>query len=230
MAELIPFNEAVWFIILTVYASAVTFATKYSYHWMRSRNVEENVAIYYNRKIIHMLAGGIVVLTVPFVFTTPYIPLLAGIILTILTYIPHKTGKLLYWFQTNDNINDVNFCLMWALTVFILWIVTGSPLIAIIPPAFMAFGDGVTGVARNLVFQKRTKSPIGNVFMIIVCIPLGYYLAGMAVSSIPLWGVIAAVIASFVERYEFGPIDDNILITLSAAIILYIGTFAGPLV
>jgi hypothetical protein len=191
--------------------------------------VEENVAIYYNRKIIHMLAGGVVVLAVPFLFSTPYIPLLAGIILTILTYIPHKTGKILYWFQTKDNINDVNFCLMWALTVFILWIVTGSPWLAIIPPAFMAFGDGVTGVARNLVFRKRTKSPIGNVFMILVCIPLGYYLAMMATPSIPLWGIIAAIVATFVERYEFGFIDDNILITISAATILYIGSIVGPL-
>ena len=31
-----------------------------------------------------------------------------------------------------------------------------------------AFGDGVTGVVRNAVIKKRSKSPIGNVFMFIV--------------------------------------------------------------
>jgi hypothetical protein len=172
-----------------------------------------------------MFAGGVVVLLVPFYFASPVMPLLAGIVLTILTYIPHKTGKILYWFQTEDNLNDVNFCLMWALTVFIIWVIVETPWIAIIPPLFMAFGDGITGVVRNAVFKKRTKNPIGNVFMVLLCIPLGYYFAGMV--GIAIWGVIAAIVASIVERYEFGPIDDNILITVSSTIILLIGFFYG---
>lgn len=218
-------QEVVWFFILSIYAIAVTLGTKFTYELMRKKGIEKNVAVYYNRKIIHMFAGGVVVLLVPFYFNSPVMPLLAGIILTILTYIPHKTGKILYWFQTEDNLNDVNFCLMWALTVFFIWIVVGTPEIAIIPPLFMAFGDGITGIVRNAVFKKRTKNPIGNVFMVMLCIPIGYYFAGMA--GIAIWGVIAAIIASIVERYEFGPIDDNILITVSSTIILLIGFFYG---
>jgi len=218
-------QEIVWFFILSIYAIAVTLGTKFTYELMRKKGIEKNVAVYYNRKIIHMFAGGVVVLLVPFYFNSPVMPLLAGIILTILTYIPHKTGKILYWFQTEDNLNDVNFCLMWALTVFFIWIVVETPEIAIIPPLFMAFGDGITGIVRNAVFKKRTKNPIGNVFMVMLCIPIGYYFAGMA--GIAIWGVIAAIIASIVERYEFGPIDDNILITVSSTIILLIGFFYG---
>ena len=220
-------NELFWFIILSIYATAVTLGTKKTYQLMKNKGIKNNVAVYYNRKLIHMFAGGVVVLIVPFVFSTPWYPLLAGLILTILTYIPHATGNILYWFQTKENLNDVNFCIMWALTVFLLWIILGNPWIAIIPPVFMAFGDGVTGIVRNAVFKKRTKHPIGNVFMVIVCIIFGYVLAGQA--GIPIWGIIAGIVASVVERYEFGPIDDNILITISASIILYIGSYAGPI-
>jgi hypothetical protein len=221
--------EIMWFFILSIYATFVTLGTKFSYELMRKKGFEQNVAVYYNRKIIHMFAGGVVVLFVPYLFNSPWMPLFAGIVLTIFTYIPHKTGKILYWFQTEENLNDVNFCLMWALTVFFIWILVDTPWIAIIPPLFMAFGDGVTGVVRNAVFKKRTKHPIGNVFMVFVCIPLGFYFAGMASPSLTWWGVLAAVVASFVERYEFGPIDDNILITLSSTIILLIGFFSTPI-
>lgn len=221
--ELIPTDEFIWFFLLSGYATAVTLGTKISYDYMRKKGLEHNVAVYYNRKIIHMFAGGVVVILVPFVFSSPWMPLVAGIILTVFTYIPHKTGKILYWFQTKENMYDVNFCLMWALTVFLIWYVVGTPWIAIIPPLFMAFGDGITGIVRNTVFKKRTKHPLGNLFMVLVCIPLGYYFAGIV--GIALWGVLAAIVASIVERYEFGPIDDNILITVSATTVLLIGYY-----
>jgi hypothetical protein len=41
--------------------------------------------------------------------------------------------------------------------------------------------------------------------------------------------VISAVVATIVERYEFGPIDDNVLITVSASAVLLLGTLIGPL-
>jgi len=44
----------------------------------------------------------------------------------------------------------------------------------------------------------------------------------MADGTFQWWGVFAALIATLVERYEFGPIDDNILITLAASGILFI--------
>jgi hypothetical protein len=44
-----------------------------------------------------------------------------------------------------------------------------------------------------------------------------------------VWGLLAATVATFVERYEFGPIDDNILITVSATAVLLLGVQLGPL-
>jgi dolichol kinase len=113
---------------------------------------------------------------------------------------------------------------MWGLSMAILWILFNDPFLAIIPALFMAFGDAVTGLVRNALYKKRSKKPIGNVFMLIVCLVIGYCFTSIAVNPIPLWGVFAAIIASISERFEIGPIDDNILITATAMIILIIGS------
>jgi len=228
MLDLLLQNELFWVVILALYVFFVTFlVTKKLYKWMIKKVYKKEVALYYNRKIIHIFAGGVVVLAVPFVFHSPWYPLLAGVVLSIGTYVAHKSGRLLYWFQKEDDINDVTFCFMWGLAIFVLWMILGNPWVAIIPPAFIAFGDGITGIVRNLAFHERRKHPIGNVYMMGVCIPIGYCFANMV--GIPIWGIIAAVAASFFERYEFGPIDDNILITVSSTIILFVGGIFGPI-
>ena len=217
------FNDLLLSATLIVYALLVAYFTKIAYKWMVNRNIKKKDAIYYNRKLVHIFAGGVIALIVPF-FSSPYYPLFSGIILTLFTYLSHKRGKILYWFQTDDDINDVSFCLMWGITVFVLWIVMGNPWIAIIPITFMAFGDGITGIVRNMIFKKRIKHPIGNIFMLAICAPMGYILAHLSgISGMTAWAVAAAFVGSIVERYEIGPIDDNILITVSSSIVLFIG-------
>ena len=221
--------EIFWVFVLAFYSLFIFFITKKLYDLMIKKNFKHNVAIYYNRKFIHIFAGGVIVLAVPFVFSSPWYPLLSGSVLAIFMLIAHKTGKILYWFQTKDNFNDVSFCFMWGLAIFILWWIFGNPWIAIIPPAFIAFGDGITGIIRNIAFKERKKHIIGNIYMMGVCIPIGYYFALASTPSIPMWGVIAAIVASLFERYEFGIIDDNVLVTLSATVILYVGGVIGPI-
>ncbi len=221
--------ETLWIFVLAAYAFSFVLLSKKIYYYLLKKQFKENVAIYYNRKFIHIFAGGVVVLIVPFVFSNPWFPLFSGIVMAIITYSAHRRGNKFYWFQTEGNINDVSFCLMWGIAIFILWQIFGNPWIAIIPPAFIAFGDGITGIVRNIAFKERRKHPIGNIYMIGVCIPIGYYFANAGYPYIPIWGVIAAVVASFFERYEFGIIDDNILVAGSAIIILYIGGILGPI-
>jgi dolichol kinase len=186
---------------------------------MISKNIKKKDALYYNRKFVHILAGGVVTLFVP-LYSSPYYPLLAGFILTFLTLYSHRKGGKLYWFQSERDLNDVNFCLMWGLSIFFLWIIFDSPWIAIIPAAFMAFGDGITGIIRNWLFKKRFKHPIGNVFMAFVCLPMGFFFGLQA--DIPIGGVIAAIVASISERYEYGLLDDNIIITISSSLVLLV--------
>ena len=50
---------------------------------------------------------------------------------------------------------------MWWMSISLIWWLVGDPWLAIVPSLFMAFGDGITGVVRNAVVQKRSKSPIG---------------------------------------------------------------------
>jgi dolichol kinase len=74
----------------------------------------------------------------------------------------------------------------------------------------MAWGDGVTGVVRNLMYKKRTKAWEGSVAMLLVCIPVGA-LMGLA-------GMLAGVLATLVERVE--GIDDNISVPLVSLVVL----------
>jgi len=221
-------NQILWIFFLGLYTISVFFLTKKIYDYMIKKHFKKSVAVYYNRKLIHILAGGVICLIVPFVFDSPWFPLLAGVFLAFVTFLAHRIGNAFYWFQTEGNINDVSFCLMWGVAIFILWQIFDNPYIAIIPAAFIAFGDGITGIVRNIAFQERKKHPIGNVYMMGVCIPIGYFFANMGNPSIPIWGIIAAVVGSLFERYEFGIIDDNVLVAGSAVIILYIGGILGP--
>jgi len=199
--------------VLTVYVLAIVFGSKPLYDYMISRGAPRNVAVYYIRKVIHVFAGGVVALATPYVFGSPVIPLLMGLAMAVFLVAARKLSPL-YWFQVEENAYEVNFTVAWGASISLLWIATGDPKLAIIPAVFISFGDAVTGVVRNALFKRRTKHWAGNVAMLAVTLPLGYALAGSL-------GVVAAVVASFIERYEFGPIDDNVLITVaSTAIIL----------
>ena len=195
-------DQIVLLIGLIIYGVFIIFGTKWVFEFMMARNVKENVAIYYNRKILHMFCGGLIGIMVPLgQIQDPMYALYIGIAFTIITYIPYYTDQLLYWVQTKDNKNDVNFCFMAGVSVYIIWEVLGDPYLAIMPLLFMA----------------------------IVCIPMGYYLGTLSDPALPIWGIIAAIVATVVERYEFGPIDVNVLITVSATIVLFIGDAIGPL-
>ncbi|MCF1184730.1 hypothetical protein L0E83_14975 [Marichromatium gracile] len=223
-------TQLLWACALGLYILAVLIATRLPYAWMVARGMEPIRAVYYTRKIVHMLAGGVGSLMVPLVFTDPWFPLVSGLLLTLAVFVAHVSGWRLYWFQITENRNDVKFALMWSLSVSLLWWLLDNPWLAILPSLYMAFGDGVTGVVRNALIRRRSKSPVGNIAMLAVSAPMGWYIGALATPAIPVWGLISAVVATVVERYEFGPIDDNVLITVAASAVLLIGTAVGPLI
>ena len=193
----------------------VRVLTKMTYNLMMKHKLKENVAIYYNRKIIHILAGGVVSIIVPFVFKTPILPFALAMVFAFLTYLPHKMNKIMYWFQTNDNIYEVHFCIMWGIIIALGWLLTnGNYWIGILPLLFMSVGDAVTGIVRNALFKRRTKSWWGNLAMALFSIPVGAIL-GIA-------GMLAGAIASVIEHFELNPIDDNITVPLSSFLILLV--------
>lgn len=218
-----------WAAVLGIYVLSVLFLARLPFDAMVARGMEPIRAVYYNRKIVHMAGAGVASLMVPLVFTDIWYPLIAGILFSGFTWVTHALNMRMYWFQVEENRNDFKFAISWVASVTFLWWLFDDAWLAILPALFMAFGDGVTGIARNYFVRHRSKSPIGSFFMILVCAPMGWVIGGLAATAIPVWGLIAGVIATVVERYEFGPVDDNILITVAATATLLIGTNVGPL-
>ena len=120
------------------------------------------VAVYYNRKVAHMVAGGVPLIMSPLVFSDPIYPLFGGILGSIGLAATHLMDKRLWWMQTEQNMNDATFAFMLGVSVYALWHYLDDPWLAILPALFMAYGDGVTGIIRNKMFAKRTKSAWGN--------------------------------------------------------------------
>ena len=223
-------SQLLWCAGLGAWAFAVVMAIKPFHAYLMSRGCEDMVAVYYNRKVAHMVAGGIPLIMCPIVFTDPIYPLLGGVLGSIGLAATHITNRRLWWMQTEQNMNDATFAFMLGISVYVLWHYLDDAWLAILPALFMAYGDGVTGIIRNKLFAKRTKSAWGNLGMAILCIPLGFFIGKYADPSIPIWGAISAAVASFVERYEFGPIDDNVLIVIASSAIIAIGVHLGPLI
>lgn len=172
-------------------------------------------AVYFARKVIHFLAGGLTAALVPFVFSSPLLPVALAGFFALATYIPHKTGRLMYWFQDPDNIYEVDFCVMWGALIGGAWWFLGDVWLGVAPVLFMAWGDGITGIVRNYFYSKRVKAAVGNVAMLALCAPIGYLTFGWL-------GVLAAVAASIIERFEF--VDDNVSVPLLSFAIIAAGS------
>ena len=81
-----------------IYVMLVLYGTKLPYSMMVNRGMEPIRAVYYNRKIVHMLAGGVGSLSVPFLFTDVWYPMVAGMLLTALLWSSHRAGVVMHWF------------------------------------------------------------------------------------------------------------------------------------
>jgi len=194
----------------------VIFVVKYFSRWIYDLAVKKGYppdsATYFGRKTIHIFASGLIALSLPFLFKEPFLPFLSALILAIYTYLPHKKGQLYEWFQKKENIYEVNFCLMWGLVILAGWFFDKTFWLGVIPALFMSFGDGVTGIVRNIKYKKRTKAWEGSLAMLVVCVLIGLKM-GLA-------GILAALVATIFEKLEF--IDDNISVPAISFIVLAI--------
>jgi dolichol kinase len=209
LSELIPknpVNELAYAALLLTNVIASLGLTRVFYRYLAKRGVKRNVAVYYNRKIIHMLAGGVTAILTPYIFTSPTIPFAFALILAATLYLNHRRKQLLDWFQTSENIYEVNFCLAWGMSLLVVWLATSNPFYAVVPGLFISFGDAVTGIIRNALYGVRTKSWVGNIGMLAVTTLIGYIYMGFQ-------GIVIGILASIAEHFEFPPyIDDNLLI------------------
>ena len=93
----------IWFGILGLWAILVVFAIKPFYHYLRKQGSEHMVAVYYNRKVAHMLAGGVPIIASPIVFDNPIWVLIGGVLGSIGLASTHLMDRRLWWMQTEQN-------------------------------------------------------------------------------------------------------------------------------
>lgn len=208
-------------ILLAWVIFVVMVLTRSLYSFMRKSGLEPNVAIYYNRKVIHILTGGLCAALIPLIFKSFILPLIMSLFLAAFLLSRHRRGRLMYWFQTNDNAYEVSFCIMWGLIIALGWILAdGDFRIGVLPVIFMSVGDAITGIVRNTIYKKRTKSWWGNLAMALFSMSTG--------AIVGLAGIIAGAAASLIEHFEFKPIDDNVLVPAASFLILLLARILAP--
>ncbi len=170
---------------------------------------------YKARKFIHFAAGAVAAVLAPYLFYTPFVFATISFILFLLVYFPHKKGSLLYWFQIERKYGEVYFTFAFFALFSIFWYIDIN--IAVASALFVAVGDGVTGLVKERYYGRREEEKkvkglnLGNLAMLLVSVPIGYYYCGWA-------GAIAAVFVSILESFE--GIDDNVTIPFGSAAII----------
>jgi len=186
--------------------------SRWVYDFAIKKNYPPDSATYFGRKTIHILASGATALLIPILYKEPIIPFLSAIILAIYTYLPHRKNRLYNWYQVKENKQEVNFSIMWGVSILIGWFFDRTFWLGVIPILFMSFGDGITGIIRNIKYKKRIKAWEGSLGMFFICILIGLRM-GIA-------GIIAAVFATIAEKSDL--IDDNISVPIVSLITLII--------
>ena len=170
---------------------------------------------YKARKFIHFAAGAVIAILAPYIFYTPIVFAVMSFLLFLVVYFPHKKGRLLRWFQIERKYGEVYFTFAYFALFSIFWYIDIN--IAIASALFMAIGDGVTGLIKERYYGRREEEKkvkglnLGNLGMLIVSLPIGYYYCGWS-------GVVAAVFASLIESFE--GIDDNVTIPFGSAAVI----------
>ncbi|AWR99140.1 hypothetical protein [Metallosphaera hakonensis] len=184
-----------------------------------SKIVARKTNTYVARKFIHMAGGGVVAVTSPFLLTSPLIVIIASYLMMFYLLIV-RFRKPMSWFQERGNMGEVFFSFSFGTILLLSWLLEPNfwhigdkyLYVALLPLIFMSFGDGVTGIIRNLVYGRRFKGFWGSVGMLILTLPIGYFLL-----SVP--GMLSAILATAVEVLPF--LDDNLSVSFFSFIFLY---------
>ena len=202
----VTFVLIIWVMLVVLYISRLVFS-----HVVSSKK-DPVSARYISRKSIHILGGGVVALLVPFIYREPYTPFILSLMLTLMLVFRRKNGRMMEWFQETNNQYEVNFTVMWGISILAGWLLSGSPWFGVLPASFMSFGDGVTGIARTLVSGRRHKGIEGTVAMILTVLPIGAVLG--------YGGMISGIIGALAEKQKL--VDDNIMIPLASLLVLFL--------
>ena len=196
-------EEVVWGVILVIWVLLMIYKA--------SKPVARRWSKYIARKFIHFTTGGLVAVIAPFIFKTPTVPIIGAAGMALLTLLPRLKGEVMDWYQVEGNYGDTWFCISFGLLFLVFWYI--DVWIAVLSAVFMAYGDGVTGIVRSIVYKRWVKGFWGSVAMAALSLP-----TGLLVKGIP--GLVAGAVATLVEVLP--KIDDNITVPLASAVVLYL--------
>ncbi len=196
-------QEIVWGVILVIWVLLMIYKA--------SKPVARRWNKYIARKFIHFTTGGLVAVLAPFIFEKPTVPVVGAAGMALLTILPRLRGEVMDWYQVEGNYGDTWFCVSFGLLFLIFWYV--DVWIAVLSAVFMAYGDGVTGIVRSVVYKRWVKGFWGSVAMAALSIPTGFLVKGLP-------GLIAGAVATVVE--VFPKVDDNITVPFASAAVLYL--------
>ncbi len=206
----IIYDVSVTLIFIVWVLSVIVVISKKVYNYAISKNFDETSARYLSRKTIHILAGGIIAVFVPFVYREPVTPFILSLILTFLLLYNRRHKKMMAWFQETSNFYEVDFTIMWGVSILVGWFFDRNLWLGVLPAIYMSIGDGITGIVRTLVSKKRYKGVEGSIAMLASIIPFSLIMG--------YGGMIAAIAGTFAEKQKF--IDDNIAVPLISLLIL----------
>jgi len=176
-----------------------------------SRKVSQRFGTYMARKTIHLFSAGVSVLLAPFAFSDWQMPLVLGSLMVVFTLSGHLL-KPFKWFQISKNYADVYFTVACTALLVVFW--NYNVWIGVLSALFLAWGDGLTGVVRNIVYKKRNKGIWGTIAMFVVCMILSLFMNG----RVGYVAFVGGAFASLVEKFE--RVDDNISIPFGSAILM----------
>jgi phytol kinase len=169
--------------------------------WISNVLYDRGIPNYVSRKFGH-LAGGIAFL-IAFFFSGPGWPISIatgfGILLLIARLVKPEiirgvggTGR------SNKVIAELWFPWV-AVPVFaICWLWLDKPAVAVSCLLFMAWGDGITGFVRSIVYRKAVKGWWGSLAMFCVCLIISAFFIR------PFWIGVTASAAAVVTEQSFG--------------------------
>jgi phytol kinase len=180
--------------------------------WISNILYDRGVPNYVSRKIGH-LAGGIAFL-IAFFFSGPGWPIIIATGFGILLLIARLAKPGIIRGVGGTGRSNKVIAELWfpwvAVPVFaISWLWLGKPAISVACLLFMAWGDGITGFVRSIVYRKAVKGWWGSLAMLCVCLIISAFFIR------PFWiGVLACVVAVVTEQSfgEYGIFkwgDDN---------------------
>lgn len=219
-------NDWLGFVICAVYIFGLIGLAE----WLRHRRGYSN---FFTRKVIH-IGVGMLIWTIPFLFSSPWPFILACFAFSILTFLDWRFGFFQAMASSNpQNLGTVYFPLAAAAVAYVFWESPPLMVAALMP---LTLGDGLAPVigkfgTHKYVVYNHTRTLEGSMGFFIAT-ALGTWLALWIMPGTPALTALNAIAPALVIALATALVEaisiwgvDNLTVTATAMIILSIWPF-----